>query len=340
MHSILVSEPEPAPTAVRQPVPLLAVEGLKVHFYTRDGVVRAVDGVDFQVAPGQTLGIVGESGSGKTVSSLTLLRLAPPPARIVAGRVMFEGEDLLTQTEKRLAQIRGRRMAMIFQNPATSLNPILSIGQQLTEILRWHTDFSRAAALDRAADLLALVGISDPAARLRQYPHELSGGMKQRVGIARALLCEPALLLADEPTTALDVTIQAQILDLLADLRKRLAMSMVLVTHDMGVVARMADRITVMYAGRVCETADASTIFNAPQHPYTRALLASVLTPEPGLGVPDVGLGDAYPDPANIPPGCRFHPRCPDVVAACRDRVPVPRVGGDRMVECLLAEPG
>ena len=171
-----------------QPAPLLAVEGLKVHFHTRDGVVRAVDGVDFQVAPGQTLGIVGESGSGKTVSSLTLLRLAPPPARIVAGRVLFEGEDLLQQSDKRLAQIRGRRMAMIFQNPATSLNPILSIGQQLTEILRWHTGVSRQVALDRAAALLTLVGISDPAARLRQYPHELSGGMKQRVGIARALL--------------------------------------------------------------------------------------------------------------------------------------------------------
>ena len=249
------------PVSAADPAPLLAVEGLKVHFHTRDGVVRAVDGVDFQVAAGQTLCIVGESGSGKTVSSLTLLRLAPPPAKIVAGRVMFEGEDLLTQSDKRLAEIRGRRMAMIFQNPATSLNPVLSIGSQLTEILRWHTGASAKAARERAAELLALVGISDPVARLRQYPHELSGGMKQRVGIARALLCEPSLLLADEPTTALDVTIQAQILDLLADLRQRLGMAMVLVTHDMGVVARMADRITVMYAGRVCETADAVTIF-------------------------------------------------------------------------------
>ena len=264
------------PVSAAERKPLLAVEGLKVHFHTRDGVVRAVDGVDFQVAAGQTLGIVGESGSGKTVSSLTLLRLAPPPARVVAGRVVFEGEDLLRLPDKRLARIRGRRMAMIFQNPATSLNPVLSIGRQLTEILRWHTGVPGKAARGRAAALLELVGISDPAARLRQYPHELSGGMKQRVGIARALLCEPALLLADEPTTALDVTIQAQILDLLAGLRERLGMAMVLVTHDMGVVARMADRITVMYAGRVCETGDAATIFDAPQHPYTRALLESV----------------------------------------------------------------
>jgi oligopeptide/dipeptide ABC transporter ATP-binding protein len=317
MPSIPVSAPELAP--------LLAVEGLKVHFHTRDGVVRAVDGIDFQVAPGQTLGIVGESGSGKTVASLTLLRLAPPPARIMAGRVMFEGENLLLQSDTRLAQIRGRRMAMIFQNPATSLNPVLSIGQQLTEILRWHTGVSHQAALDRAAELLALVGISDPAARLRQYPHELSGGMKQRVGIARALLCEPALLLADEPTTALDVTIQAQILDLLAELRQRLAMSMVLVTHDMGVVARMADRITVMYAGRVCETADANTIFNAPQHPYTRALLESVPRIDQSYsGARRVlpSIAGRPPDLLHAPPGCRFHDRCPEAAPECRRVMP------------------
>jgi oligopeptide/dipeptide ABC transporter ATP-binding protein len=238
---------------------------------------------------------------------------------------LFEGEDLLRQSDKRLAQIRGRRMAMIFQNPATSLNPILSIGQQLAEILRWHTGVSRQAALDRAAELLTLVGISDPAARLRQYPHELSGGMKQRVGIARALLCEPALLLADEPTTALDVTIQAQILDLLAELRQRLAMSMVLVTHDMGVVARMADRITVMYAGRVCETADAATIFNAPQHPYTRALLESVPRIDHSYsGARRVlpSIAGRPPDLLHAPPGCRFHDRCPEAAPECRRMMP------------------
>ena len=312
----------PAPVAAER---LLSVEGLRVQFPTRDGPVRAVDGVDFHVAAGETLGIVGESGSGKTVSSLSLLRLAPPPARITAGRVVFEGEDLVTASPARLAAIRGRRMAMIFQNPATSLNPVLSIGRQLSEILRWHTGLGRRAAMDRAGELLRLVGIGDPLARLKQYPHELSGGMKQRVGIARALLCEPALLLADEPTTALDVTIQAQILDLLAELRQRLAMSMILVTHDMGVVARMADRITVMYAGRVCETADAATIFAAPQHPYTRALLESV----PRIDQSYSGARRVLPSIAGRPPdllhppaGCRFHARCPEAVADCARIMP------------------
>ena len=304
---------------------LLRVEGLQVQFPTRDGAVRAVDGVDFHVAPGETLGIVGESGSGKTVTSLSLLRLAPPPARITAGRVVFEGEDLVTASPARLAAIRGRRMAMIFQNPATSLNPVLSIGRQLSEILRWHTGLGRKAALDRAGELLRLVGIGDPLARLKQYPHELSGGMKQRVGIARALLCEPALLLADEPTTALDVTIQAQILDLLADLRARLSMSMILVTHDMGVVARMADRITVMYAGRVCETASAATIFDAPQHPYTRALLESVPRIDHSYSnarrvLPSIA--GRPPDMLHPPAGCRFHARCPEAVAECARIMP------------------
>ncbi len=305
---------------------LLDVQGLKVHFPTRAGVVKAVDGVDFHVGHGETLGIVGESGSGKTVSSLTLLRLTPPPARVVAGRILFEGSDLLTQTQRGLQDIRGRRMAMIFQNPATSLNPLLSIGKQLGEILRQHMAVSAAAARDRVAELLALVGISDPVARLRQYPHELSGGMKQRVGIARALLCNPALLLADEPTTALDVTIQAQILDLLVDLRRRLSMSMVLVTHDMGVVARMADRITVMYAGRICETGSAATIFDAPQHPYTRALLESMPRVDRSYRgaarqlLPSIA--GRPPDLLHPPPGCRFHDRCPEAMADCRRLMP------------------
>ena len=330
MHSIPVSA---------QGDPLLAVEGLRVQFPTRDGVVRAVDGVDFHVGAGETLGIVGESGSGKTVTSLSLLRLAPPPARITGGRVVFEGEDLVSATPARLAAIRGRRMAMIFQNPATSLNPVLSIGRQLSEILRWHTGIGRKPALDRAAELLRLVGIGDPAARLKQYPHELSGGMKQRVGIARALLCEPALLLADEPTTALDVTIQAQILDLLVELRTRLSMSMILVTHDMGVVARMADRITVMYAGRVCETAVASTIFDAPLHPYTRALLESV----PRIDQSYSGARRVLPSIAGRPPdllhppaGCRFHARCPEAVPDCTRIMPREiAVGPGHTVSCI-----
>ncbi|MFC0407739.1 ABC transporter ATP-binding protein [Roseomonas elaeocarpi] len=304
--------------------PLLSVEALSVQFPTREGPVRAVDGVDFHVMPGETLGIVGESGSGKTVSSLSLLRLQPPPARITGGRITFEGEDLLTASPERLAAIRGRRLAMIFQNPTTSLNPVLSIGRQLSEILRWHTGMNRKAATERATELLRLVGIGDPAARLRQYPHELSGGMKQRVGIARALLCEPSLLLADEPTTALDVTIQAQILDLLAELRGRLGMAMVLVTHDMGVVARMADRITVMYAGRVCETASAATIFTAPQHPYTRALLESVPRIDQSYAGRRVlpSISGRPPDMLHPPAGCRFHARCPEAVADCARILP------------------
>jgi oligopeptide/dipeptide ABC transporter ATP-binding protein len=330
-----------SPTPPAATPKLLSVKGLKVHFPTRDGVVRAVDGVDFHVGSGETLGIVGESGSGKTISSLTLLRLTPPPGKVMAGRVMFEGADLLQTPEHRLQHIRGKRMAMIFQNPATSLNPILSVGAQLGEILSWHTGLSRKAARTRVAELLALVGISDPTTRLQQFPHELSGGMKQRVGIARALLCEPALLLADEPTTALDVTIQAQILDLLADLRQRLAMSMVLVTHDMGVVARMADRITVMYAGRVCETADAATIFSAPQHPYTRALLESMPRIDQrytgAARKPLPSIAGRPPDLLRPPPGCRFHDRCPEAVPECRRLMPEEYiVAPGHSVSCLL----
>jgi len=307
--------------------PLLAVQDLKVHFETRDGVVQAVDGVDYSVGHAETLGIVGESGSGKTVSSLALMRLVPPPAKTVGGRILFQGKDLLTASDKEMQAVRGRHIAMIFQNPATSLNPIYSIGTQLGEILRWHLKISRRAAEERVVDLLTLVGISDPGARLKQFPHELSGGMKQRVGIARALLCEPELVLADEPTTALDVTIQAQILDLLGGLQKRMRMSMVLVTHDMGVVARMADRITVMYAGRVCESADARTIFRAPQHPYTRALLESMPRVDHSYSG---GRRQALPTIAGRPPnllnppkGCRFHDRCPEAMPDCLKLMPV-----------------
>jgi oligopeptide/dipeptide ABC transporter ATP-binding protein len=316
------------------------VEGLQVHFHTRDGVVRAVDGVDFEVGRAETLGIVGESGSGKTVSSLAVLRLVPPPARIEAGRVLFECEDLLALPEAAMTRVRGRRIAMVFQNPATSLNPIYSIGAQLTEILLWHGMATKREAPNQAAELLRLVGLTDPVARLRQYPHELSGGMRQRVGIARALLCDPSLVLADEPTTALDVTIQAQILDLLAELRQRLHMSMVLVTHDMGVVARMADRITVMYAGRVCETASARTLFAAPQHPYTRALLESM----PRIDHSYRGatrqvlpaIAGRPPDLLNPPSGCRFHARCPEAMPECRRILPVETsVGPGHTVSCL-----
>ncbi|HTC10775.1 MAG TPA: ABC transporter ATP-binding protein [Acetobacteraceae bacterium] len=320
--------------------PLLNVRNLKVHFFTQAGVAPAVDGIDFRVNPRETLGLVGESGSGKTMASLAVLRLVPPPARIVSGSIEFQNRDLLTLDEAALRDLRGKHVAMIFQNPAYSLNPIFTIGDQLTEILRWHEPVSRTAARDRAADLLRLVGIADPLQRLRQFPHELSGGMKQRICIARALLCNPALILADEPTTNLDVTIQAQILDLLAELRDRLRMAMLLVSHDMGVVARMAHRITVVYAGRTCETGDARTIFHTPQHPYTRALLES--TPRidhdyehatrPTLRT----IGGRIPNLATPPTGCRFHPRCAEATEECAQLRPVPfEVAPGHSVSCL-----
>ncbi|WGF90326.1 ABC transporter ATP-binding protein [Marinivivus vitaminiproducens] len=330
--------------AVRSVAPpdetLLDVEGLQIHFRNRGGVVKAVDEIDFSVARRETLGLVGESGSGKTLTSLALLRLVPPPARIVGGRIGFEGEDLLGKTEPAMQSVRGRRMAMVFQNPAFSLNPIYSIGAQLGEIVRWHEKLSAKAAADRVADLLTLVGISDAGARLRQFPHELSGGMKQRVCIARALLCRPSLVLADEPTTNLDVTIQAQILDLLNELKDRLGTSMILVSHDMGVVARMADRITVMYAGRICETADARTIFTRPQHPYTRALLESMPRADqsytrgsrPRLAT----IAGRPPNLAAPPTGCRFHPRCKEAGAECtRLRPELTPIAPGHAVSCL-----
>jgi oligopeptide/dipeptide ABC transporter ATP-binding protein len=318
--------------------PLLNVAGLAVHFYTRDGIVRAIDDVGFSVGRKETLGLVGESGSGKTMSSLAVLRLVPPPARIVAGRIAFEATELLNLPPAAMAALRGRRIAMVFQNPAYSLNPILSIGAQLSEILIWHEKLSRPAALERVADMLRLVGIPDAPVRLRQFPHELSGGMKQRVCIARALLCRPALLLADEPTTNLDVTIQAQILELLGQLKQQLATSMILVTHDMGVVARMADRITVMYAGTICETADTATIFHSPRHPYTRALLESMPRADrsyrSGRALPVIP--GRVPSLADPPPGCRFQPRCPEAEAECRRLRPLPAaVAPGHLVSCL-----
>ena len=321
---------------------LLSVTDLHVQFETESGRVRAVDGVDFAVDRNEVLGLVGESGSGKTMSSLALLRLVPRPGRITGGGIRFDGQDLLALPEAGMAALRGNRIAMVFQNPAHSLNPLFTIGAQLMEILRHHKRIPRRAAAERVAELLQLVGLSNPAQRMRQYPHELSGGMKQRVCIARALLCDPALILADEPTTALDVTIQAQILDLLADLRHRLGTSMVLVTHDMGVVARMADRIVVMYAGRVCETAPARTIFGTPLHPYTLALLESVPRadrPSPvagGTRIPLPVIGGRLPDPRHPPSGCRFHPRCPEAIPDCARLLPIAtEVAPGHTVSCI-----
>ena len=317
--------------------PLLDVTDLRIGFDTEGGLVRAVDGVDFHVGQNEVLGLVGESGSGKTMASMALLRLVPRPGRITGGRIQFEGRDLLALPQRDMELLRGRRIAMVFQNPAHSLNPLLTIGSQLGEIVAFHERLNRSTARERVAEMLRLVGLPDPAARMRQYPHQMSGGMKQRVCIARALLCDPALVLADEPTTALDVTIQAQILDLLAGLKQRLQNSVLLVTHDMGVVARLADRITVMYAGRVCETADSRTIFHRPLHPYTRALLDSV--PRADRPMPPGQLAmipGRLPDPRHPPSGCRFHPRCPEAIADCSVLTPLPtEVAPGHIVTCM-----
>ena len=319
---------------------LLEVKELRVHFYTGSGIVKAVDGASYSLRPGQTLGLVGESGSGKTISSLALLRLIPRPGRIISGEILFQNEDLMTKHDDEMIAVRGKKIAMIFQNPAYSLNPIYSIGDQLGEILMWHEKLTRTAALERVTDLLRLVGITDPASRVKQFPHELSGGMKQRVCIARALLCNPALVLADEPTTNLDVTIQAQILDLLRELKARFHMAMILVSHDMGVVARMADRIAVMYAGRICEEADAGVIFRDPRHPYTRALLATMPRIDHSYSRDKqsrlVVIPGRIPNLIDPPTGCRFHPRCPIAKEACRQILPGPvAVTDGHLVSCL-----
>jgi len=306
---------------------LLEIEGLKTHFFTRDGVVRAVDGVSFSVAPGETLAVVGESGCGKSVTSLSILRLiASPPGRIVEGSIRFHGQDLLALSERGMRDIRGNEISMIFQEPMTSLNPVLSVGRQITETLTLHRGLSREAAKARAIEMLRLVGIPEPASRLRQYPHEFSGGMRQRVMIAMALACDPKLLIADEPTTALDVTVQAQILDLMRQLKARTGTAIILITHSLGVVAEMAQRVIVMYGGRKVEEAPVGALFATPRHPYTRALLSSV----PRLRSSLAGNGKArlaeiagvVPSLKEAIPGCIFAPRCRHASEPCRQSYP------------------
>ncbi len=289
--------------------PLLEVRGLRTSFYTRYGVVRAVDGIDFHVDRGEVVGLVGESGCGKSVTSLSILRLVSDPGRIDAGSVVFDGQELLTLPSEKMREIRGNRISMIFQQPTSSLNPVVDIGSQIAEVLEVHRNMKKKAALDRALELFRMVGISDPARRLKAYPHEMSGGMAQRVMIAMALACEPELLIADEPTTALDVTIQAQILDLMRNLQRDLGTAIVLITHDLGVVAEMCDRVAVMYAGEIVETTDVHTLFARPSHPYTRGLIGSI--PVPGLirDALEVIPGNV-PNLIDLPAGCRFSPRC------------------------------
>jgi len=289
--------------------PLLEVKGLKTYFYTEDGVVRAVDGVNFEVYPGEVLGLVGESGCGKSVTSLSIMRLISKPGRIDEGQILLDGEDLLKLPEEEMIKVRGNRISMIFQQPQTALNPVFKVGDQLAEVLDVHQDLGKEAGWKRAIALLKMVGVPDPERRVEAYPHELSGGMAQRVMIAMALACVPELLIADEPTTALDVTIQAQILDLMRDLRREMGTSVILITHDLGVVAEMAERVAVMYAGEIVEQTDVNSLFDQPLHPYTQGLIGSI----PILGEIKEKLDvipGSVPNLVSLPPGCRFAPRC------------------------------
>jgi peptide/nickel transport system ATP-binding protein len=306
--------------------PLLRVENLRTHFHTRDGIVRAVDGVSFDVMPGETLAIVGESGCGKSVTSMSILRLlATPPARIAAGRIEFDGRNLLDLTEPEMRKVRGNAISMIFQEPMTSLNPVLTIGRQIAEALVLHRGLSQKDATARAVEMLRKVHIPEAERRIRQYPHELSGGMRQRVMIAMALACGPRLLIADEPTTALDVTIQAQILELMRELHRETGAAIILITHDLGVVAEMAQRVVVMYAGRKVEEAPIEELFASPRHPYTRGLLGSM--PHLGDSVNETGkrlveIPGMVPSLKEPAPGCLFAPRCPNAGERCTREVP------------------
>ena len=322
--------------------PLLQVDDLRVHFRVDDGLLKAVDGVSYELGQGETLAIAGESGSGKTVSSLAVIGLLErPPAEIPSGRIIFGDEDLLTYSENRMSDVRGRRISMIFQEPMTSLNPVMAIGLQISEVVRRHLGMSKRQARERTLELLNLVGIPEPSKRIDEYPHQLSGGMRQRVMIALALACEPMILIADEPTTALDVTIQAQILELMASLQEKLGTSILLITHDLAVIAETAHRVAVMYAGRIVEKAPVKEIFQTPRHPYTQGLLRSIpridrerekrLTEIPGF----------VPSLADLPSGCAFVDRCPQAIDRCRRDTPmIEAIGEGHQVSCWRAEDG
>jgi oligopeptide/dipeptide ABC transporter ATP-binding protein len=317
---------------------VLSVENLSTVFGGPSGVT-VVDGVSFDLSAGRTTALVGESGSGKSVTALSIMRLIDPPGRIASGRILFDGRDLLALDEADMQAIRGARIAMIFQDPLTSLNPALTIGRQITEMLRAHLALDRGAAEARAIELLTAVGVKDAARRFHDYPHHFSGGMRQRVLIAAAIGCHPSIIIADEPTTALDVTIQAKILRLIHDLQQEIGAALLLITHDLGVVATMADDVMVMHAGRIVERADVDSLFHNPQHPYTRALLACVAAIEGARSEPLLPLDGTAPDLRSPPPGCRFAPQCPLVRDVCRSRDPalVP-VSATQSVACLLVE--
>ena len=318
---------------------ILSVDGLKTYFMTEDGVVKAVDGISFDLKKGETLGIVGESGSGKSVTNLSVMRLIPePPGKIAGGTVTFDGTDVLKLPINEVRKIRGRRIAMIFQDPMTSLNPFLKISEQLMEVTRLHLGHSKEQAFQHAVKMLKLVGISDAEERIHSYPHEFSGGMRQRVMIAMALSCDPELLIADEPTTALDVTIQAQILDLIKELKDRMGTSVILITHDLGVVAGMTDKIIVMYAGKVFEQAPTGELFATPANPYTKGLLKSVPDPAHEEGKELYQIPGLPPDVAHLPPGCPFNERCYRAEEICsRDFPPFVQINEQHHSLCHFA---
>lgn len=319
---------------------ILEVKGLKTQFFTDSGVVRAVDGIDFDVKAGEVVGIVGESGCGKSVTSLSIMGLIGRPGRIVAGEILFHGQNLLNMSNSQLRKLRGNRISMIFQQPQSSLNPVFRVGDQLVEVLKIHQKMSSDKANKRAVELLGMVGIPEPSARVKAFPHELSGGMAQRVMIAMALACVPELLIADEPTTALDVTIQAQILDLMRNLRSQMETAIILITHDLGVVAEMCDRVNVMYAGSIMEQANVENLFQEPRHPYTIALIGST----PVLGQADKELTTipgAVPNLVNLAPGCRFASRCrariENQLTICTEKEPeLKEIAPNHWVRCWL----
>lgn len=316
---------------------LLDVRGLKTYFYTSDGVVPAVDGVDFIMREGQTLGLVGESGCGKSVTALSVMRLIAPPGKIVAGEIYFQGQNLLALKDDAMYNIRGNKISMIFQEPMTSLNPVFTIGDQITEAILIHQGVDKATARDRTIEMLKMVGIPNADTRFKSYPHELSGGMRQRVMIAMALSCNPQLLIADEPTTALDVTIQAQILELMRDLKERIGLSIMLITHDLGVIAEMAQEVAVMYVGRIVEQADVVTLYKSPKHPYTQGLLSSIPTLATHRDQRLTVIKGSVPNLYALPPGCPFAPRCPHVFDRCRKEYPeLLAVDTSHKVRCWL----
>lgn len=323
--------------ADKQALPLLDLIDLQTHFFTRDGVVRAVDGVSFQMYQGETLGIVGESGSGKTMTALSIMRLVPdPPGRIVGGRIVFQGTDLLQLREPQMCRVRGRDIALVFQDPMTAFDPLYTVGDQIEEAIEWHLRLDRKTRRARCVAALERVGIPSPSERARSYPHEFSGGMIQRAMIAMALACEPKLLIADEPTTALDVTMEAQIVDLLRDLQRDTGMGLIYVTHNMGVVARIAHRVAVMYAGTLVETAPTRTLFREPKHPYTLGLMRSVPRINGDVSERLPAIEGLPPDLIDMPDACPFAPRCPFVMPRCWDERPQLReVGVDHRIACF-----